>query len=406
LVKSSFRTHALIFGLLSLAVSGSPEACNVPAFRYALERWPADLYQVVVYHEAAPRGAEFALLAKSAAAQGGAANYSLELVDVGRPDGKALADRRNITALPWVEVYYPASSEVTSPVWSGRLTSDAVSKIIESQARSQLVRRLLDGEVAVWVLVKSGHKANDRRALDSLTASLKKASSTLRIPEIGTDLNGDPVAVTDFKSYPVRFSLVEIGRDDLGEELFVKALLASEPDLQRYDEPIAFPVFGRGRALYALVGSGIQETTILEACQSLVNWCSCEIKAQNPGTDLLISADWSRPYRGKMVKDPELPLTGLSGFVPGQAVQATENPDAKVDIPSPLATRHPPLAKPTPAACDVRPAAATTVAATEPADGSKTQRPLWRNVLYTAGGAGIVVVALSVLVTLKRKNRL
>ncbi len=394
MAENSFRTHVLILGLLLLSLTHVAEACNVPAFRYALERWPADLYQVVVYCQATPRGPEFELLRKSAGAQGGAANYSLKLVDVGRPDGKALADRRNITALPWVEVYYPASSEVTSPVWSGHLTSDAVSKIIESQVRSQLVRRLLDGEVAVWVLVRSGHKANDRRALDSLTASLKKASSTLRIPEIGTDLNGDPVAVTDFKTYPVRFSLMEIARDEPDEELLVKALLASEPDLRQYDEPIAFPVFGRGRALYALVGSGIQETTILEACQSLVNWCSCEIKAQNPGTDLLISADWSRPYGGKMVKDPELPLTGLGDFVPGPTTEATGGPGAKANS-----------VTATPAACDVRPAAATTVAATEPADGSKTQRPLWRNVLYTAGGAGIVVVALSVLVTLKRKNR-
>ncbi len=371
----------MIFGLLLCALSHSTHACNVPAFRYALERWPADLYQVVVYYETAPRGEEFELLQKGAAGHGSLANYSLKTIDVTKPEGKTLAHERTITAFPWVEILYPVHSEAQGAVWSGPLASGQAKKILQSSARSRLVRSLLGGEVAAWVLIKSGQEHKDRRALDSLTTSLERASATLRMPEIGTDQNGDPIAVADFKTYPVRFALIQIDRNDSQEELLINALVKSEPDLQRYDDPMAFPVFGRGRALYALVGNGIQENTILEACQSLMNWCSCEIKALNPGTDLLISADWSRPYGGKMVEDPELPLVGLGGFV--KSVPKTD------------------AVKPGAPACPITPAAVKTtlVAAT-----AVSRQPLGRNLLYLGGGAGLVLVVLSLVVALRKKR--
>jgi hypothetical protein len=143
---------------------------------------------------------------------------------------------------------------------------DRAKAILNSPGRSRLAQRLLTGDVAVWILIKSGHEQKDRRALDLLRTNLEWASASLRIPDSGVDVNGNAIEVTDFKSYPVRFGLMEVARDDPREELLVSALLASEPDLARYDEPIAFPVFGRGRVLYALVGDGIQEKNIREGC--------------------------------------------------------------------------------------------------------------------------------------------
>jgi hypothetical protein len=56
---------------------------------------------------------------------------------------------------------------------------------------------------------------------------------------------------------------------------------------------MAFAVFGRGRALFAQVGKGITEQNIEEDCTFLIGPCGCEVKRANPGTDLLIAADWS-----------------------------------------------------------------------------------------------------------------
>ncbi|RPJ87379.1 MAG: hypothetical protein EHM18_01450 [Acidobacteria bacterium] len=395
MAQSNLRIQLVLFGVVFCVLSYAAYPCNVPAFRYALERWPADLYQVVVYHDSAPAGEEFKLLAKNAVGHGGLANYSLRTVDITTPEGKALAGGRKIAAYPWVEILYPTHSQVQGVVWSGSLAGRA-KKIFESRSRSALAEKLLGGDVAVWILVRSGQETKDRRALNSLRTALEKASATLRIPEIGTDQNGDPVVVSDFKTYPVHFALMEIARDDPDEELLVNGLLKSEPDLQHFDEPMAFPVFGRGRALYALVGDGIQEANILEACQSLMNWCSCEIKAQNPGTDLLVAADWSRPYGGKMVEDPDLPLTGLSSFVPDKSAAAngklTSNADAvKTSAPAacPIA---PPAAKP----------ASSVAAKSATSEGSRNM--LTRNVLYLAGGAGLVLLALSVVVAVKKRR--
>jgi len=389
----SLRSFLIVVGIACAGMPDNSQACNVPAFRYALERWPADSYQVLVYHRTGSQGAAFELLRKGAVEPDGAANYSLKDIDVTKPEGKALAGQRSIVAFPWVEIYYPIHSQVRTPVWSGPLTLDRARKIVNSPIRSRLARTLLSGDAAVWILIKSGHDQKDRRALESLKTHLDRASATLRIPDTGADVNGNPVEVTDFKTYPVRFSLMEIAHDDPDEDLLVSALLKSEPDLERYGEPMAFPVFGRGRALYALVGDGIQEKNIREACESMLAWCSCEIKAQSPGTDLLISADWSRPFGGRMVKDPELPLTGPSAFLQNREPAETAVPRRAPKPPAPVAVYA------------AAPAAAGPVPRGAPAQAPRSgQSPLARNVLYLAGAAGVALLALSVFLTVKAKR--
>jgi hypothetical protein len=51
-------------------------------------------------------------------------------------------------------------------------------------------------------------------------------------------------------------------------------------------------VFGRGRALEPLIGRGIHPDNIMEVSSYLCGACSCEIKDQNPGIDLLLAANW------------------------------------------------------------------------------------------------------------------
>jgi hypothetical protein len=131
------------------------------------------------------------------------------------------------------------------------------------------------------------------------------------------DINGNPIAVNDFQGVELNFFITKISHQDPNEEILTKMILGTEPDLFKYKTPLTFPIFGQGRSLYALVGSGIKSKTIEKACQSLVEWCSCEIKALHQGIDLLFQADWSRRAGGSWVKDTELPpLTGLSNFIP------------------------------------------------------------------------------------------
>ena len=94
-------------------------------------------------------------------------------------------------------------------------------------------------------------------------------------------------------------------------------LTESEADLIEYkSSPLAFPVFGRGRLLYTLVDEGINERNVRAMCEFIISACSCEIKIQNPGVDLLIAADWEKGIDNRWAEDFDLPpLVGLSELV-------------------------------------------------------------------------------------------
>ena len=58
-----FRRKSGVVSALVLLACGamSPArlaACDIPVFRYALERWPADAYRVVVFHRGKLHSAE------------------------------------------------------------------------------------------------------------------------------------------------------------------------------------------------------------------------------------------------------------------------------------------------------------------------------------------------------------
>jgi hypothetical protein len=58
------------------------------------------------------------------------------------------------------------------------------------------------------------------------------------------------------------FSLIRLSRDDPAEEVFVDILMYSEPGLFEYQEdPMVFPVFGRGRPSMLLLAGVLQEIT-------------------------------------------------------------------------------------------------------------------------------------------------
>jgi hypothetical protein len=78
---------------------------------------------------------------------------------------------------------------------------------------------------------------------------------------------------------------------------------------------MAFPIFGRGRALYALVGNGVAPQLVGEACQFLTGACQCTVKAENPGVDLLMQVDWDNLVQPTEAIDASLPpLAGFTGF--------------------------------------------------------------------------------------------
>jgi hypothetical protein len=130
----------------------------------------------------------------------------------------------------------------------------------------------------------------------------------------------------------IKFSMLSLSARDQNETVLINTLLNSNPEYHKINKPIAFPICGAGRAFPPLIGSAINAENINMICTFLTGKCSCEIKEQNPGFDLPITADWSCIESDQLYTENVLPP--LTGVIPEAAVNnqdettSEDNPDA------------------------------------------------------------------------------
>jgi hypothetical protein len=107
-------------------------------------------------------------------------------------------------------------------------------------------------------------------------------------------------------------------------------LLKCESDLYEHpDEPMVVPVFGRGRVLGCLFGTYISQDKIEGVIAYLAGSCSCEVKALNPGTDLLVAAPWDAVVINSYVENTPMPeLTGVMPDPPASKKQSARDFEA------------------------------------------------------------------------------
>jgi hypothetical protein len=203
-----------------------------------------------------------------------------------------------------------------APVGVATWNATEVNNLITSPKRAEIGKRLVAGEV-VWVFLESVNKDDNDKLFQLLDEQLSIQQETLELPEIDaadlSELSADP------ESLEIKFSTVRISRSDAAEKWFVEMLLSIEPDLrdaELVDQAMVFPVFGRGRALYALVGEGINPDMIRDAATFLTGACQCTVKAENPGVDLLIPLPWDNLIKVTEPVEVSLPLVGLGGGLP------------------------------------------------------------------------------------------
>jgi hypothetical protein len=325
-MKMTTRSASAAFlALVLCSVALTALACTVPVFRYALERWPSDRYEIMLVHNG-PLDEELSGLIDTLETQARDyafdANIWLTKIDVATEDGAAQAREAlgEIPAeLPLIAVTAPATPSGGEAggqvVWRAPFTAESLRRVLESPIRREIGKRILEGDSAVWILLESGDAKADEAAAEMLEGMLDEAEQQLVLPEIAPQ---DEKYLTTGEGAPdlkIQFSTIRLARDNAEEAFLVETLLRSEGDLKDFDTPIAFPIYGRGRALYALVGAGINENNIAEACMFLTGACSCEVKDLNPGTDLLMAVDWEGLMGGRLALNEALPeLTGFAGF--------------------------------------------------------------------------------------------
>jgi hypothetical protein len=324
--------------LLALAPAS---ACNVPVFRYALERWRADTYEVVVFHRG-PLTSEaltsIAVLKDASEGRTVRANFEVTTVDLaGKPEEAMLRlwhaqQPRTLPLagplgmpwsvlttvlppiempLPWVVIRYPGSLRLAGAVWSGPLSQDNVASLIESPTRKELAKRVLAGESAVWLLIESGDKAKDDATEKLLKTELARLEKRLKLPTEEDDPGKPTVPLLSQVPLKVKFSTLRLSRGNPAERVLLAMLLGAHDEVsQAQGEPIMFPIFGRGRALDAFVGKEINADVIGEVATFLCGACSCTVKQLNPGVDLLFAADWEAILETQQSVVVDEPKTG------------------------------------------------------------------------------------------------
>jgi outer membrane protein assembly factor BamB len=288
--------------------TGEPLLCGVeilspsrlPLFRTAFERWTPDLYELEV--RGTPGLKERGILLELRRA---GANLRILEIPSAAPASAVLR--------------YPEETGIAAPIWEGPL--EAAAKLIESPARREIARRLLEGETAVWVLLESGDRAKDDVAAERLETLLERHGRDLRLPDRLEEAADRPL----LESPPLRlaFSTLRIVRAE--EELLARMLLGSEADLAGRTEPMAFAVYGRGRMLPALVGPGIDPNTVGAWAELLAGPTASPSKESTSGNDLLLAADWSRggvPKVDPAPEDPDAPVFPPGGSLGGDILDA------------------------------------------------------------------------------------
>lgn len=321
-------------------------ACNVPVFRYALERWETDPYEIVVFHREPLSAEQKSLLEQMAkTSQQGLANLNVSLVDLGTnvaPLWRRMWDAQTKPSLPWMVVAYPRQFQIEKPVWAGPLSAEAVGTLLDSPLRRDIAQRLLAGDAVVWLLLESGDAKLDTQTEALIERETKKLQQTLKLPE---RLPQDPPINADLP-LKIAFSTVRIAPSDPAEHMLVNMLLNRDPALATDQGPMLFPIFGRGRAIPPAIGKEIQPGAIREMAEFLTGPCSCQVKEMNPGYDLLLSANWNTlsGYQEVLLPEPP-PLVSMSGFADtALSNSAAAAPSPKVPPPSTGTTVAPPIA--------------------------------------------------------------
>ena len=335
--------HLLLLSLVSASVA---EACNIPVFRYALERWRPDECEVVVFYQGGLSDPQEALLAESLprsltprkdssaasadpsdadssvadssvadSSVAGASAARLVRVDVNSARGSyadlwAKLSSDSKPTLPHVVVRSSIGTTRIVDAWHGPLDAVQTWDVFESPARKEISRRLLAGDSVVWVVIASSDESRNKKLLQMLEQNLDELENEIQLPD-GIGLPGSEL----YSEIPllVKFSVKEIRRDDPNETFLVDLFSNLRPRAVAEDQPLVVPVFGRGRALEVIPADELSPGLMRDLLGFLSGACSCQVKEQNPGFDLLFSVDWNRELFGEGFEPPPAKTIGDRG---------------------------------------------------------------------------------------------
>jgi hypothetical protein len=305
-------------------------ACSIPVYQYAMMRWLPDDYQALVLYRGDLSVEQKRLLRKLENSRADATSYMnlrIQTVDLDNSPKKKVKDLVKGEVpnnLPAIALWYPGAMGQIEPIWQDRFDSTSVALLTQSPTRKELSKRLIDGETTVWIFLESGNTEKDQKAIKILKDELTNAEQQLKNSSLTMMYEQADIEV-DFS-----FSVLTMSRTDPKEKVFLTMLKNDQSGESEVDEPVVYPVFGRGRALFAIAGVDITSNNLQDAIAFLTGPCGCQIKAMNPGVDLLIQANWDQAAMDYYGVDE--PLPELTGVMPEPTNLTDETDDIALDL--------------------------------------------------------------------------
>ncbi len=173
---------------------------------------------------------------------------------------------------PYFGLYYE------DRLFSRYKSADDLKGLNTSSMREKIASELMNGKLCVMLYLKTDNNEKDQKGLDIL-------NNTIQSSPFGQII-----------------SVFELSRNSKEESHFASMLLNVEDDLKGIQEPMLFGIFGRFKALEPLLGRGISEENINLMIDYLTAECSCLIKDDLPGTDILFTDNWENPQTALLNK--------------------------------------------------------------------------------------------------------
>lgn len=329
----------LVLGLV-WTVPGQTLACTTPVYRYAMYNWAPTPYFIFYFHpgEIPAEDAKVNEAITKLADEGPPfANLLLEPVDVSQEEveklPKPVQDAWRAQVGEKTEEAKPVHLVFTSwgaKLHAGRLDEATVKAMVESPLRTKIGKLLQEGCAAVMVFLPGAKEAENKQAEEVAKDLIARAGagqvpieSAMFDPSLypgppSAQGPGEEGSEEDAKEAPteeellaaasrLKVGLVTVDRSQKAEKWLFDSLMAVEPDLKELaEEPMVFFAYGRGRAMPPYVGKGINAENLTAELQFLASACSCFVKDQNPGVDLLMYWDWESTADAMAANDPTL----------------------------------------------------------------------------------------------------
>lgn len=270
-----FFRMLLLPGLLLLAAHAA-ECCTIPVFRYALDRWEADRFHLIL-----PAGT-----AQDTALQ--------DLLRPLRANGKANLEITTSRDQTQKDALLRDSRGNDRALWTGRLDKAALDALLDSPARRKIIERVLSGDSVLWVIADGGSSADSAEA-GRIEARLKFLEQVAALPI--QDPNDPDSQLGPGPPLKLKFTILRLKLDDPAEALLLRMLAGPKGEIDAAQTSFAAAMFGRGRVLGAWPLGQLDDRALEEVSLFLVGRCSCRLKNENPGWDVLLDVDWEKELR-------------------------------------------------------------------------------------------------------------